>query len=326
MSTSQAQHHVLVVGHGRSGTNMVLDLFDCHPNTFCRNEPNELVGSAFRALGDPMFQNPVPDDFLARWQAALAHTVKCNGDRDRFGTDKIYFRSEIRAKIGQKIQSRRRVRNLFLGKRAGQAPEEWLCPRFHYDPAAQARALPVLKILLAPAWISLTHAQDPNQYVVHVLRDPQDFIQSWWGRYVTGIGGGPEQVFADNQPSLARILAHFKRPDEMPQSYSMSNLIVSELWRWRYMNEVVMDQLSGSERYIRVLYDAVMSDQAAWAERLYDFAGLEMTPASQTAIGGLQNTLFRARKSDALDPALVTDAITQVVQGSPYEKQLLSSL
>ena len=78
--------HVLVVGHGRSGTNMVLDLLDCHRMSFCRNEPNELHGTAFTGLGDAMFGDPVPEDFAARWQRAVIRTARSNGARDRFDT------------------------------------------------------------------------------------------------------------------------------------------------------------------------------------------------------------------------------------------------
>ena len=312
--------HVLVVGHGRSGTNMVLDLFDCHRMTFCRNEPNELHGAAFTGLGDAMFGDPEPSDFAARWQQAVAQSIRSNGARDRFGTDKDYFRSDLHARLGQAVMSRARLRARLLPRQDGRTVEEWPCPGLYYDHEALARALPVLKILLAPAWTRRAHDLGGTQRVVHVIRRPEGFVQSWWSRYVTGIGGGPEQVFADNLPSLRRILQHFGRAGEMPQGYSLRALLVSELWRWRYMNEMLADGLSGSERYLPVPYEAVMAERTAWAEKIYAFAGLEMTAAARAQVTGMRNTLFGQRKPDGLEPGLVAAAVDEITADSAWWK------
>lgn len=312
--------HVLVVGHGRSGTNMVLDLFDCHRMTFCRNEPNELTGSAFTGLGDPMFGDPAPSDFATRWHDAVARTIRASGARDRFGTDKDYFRSDLRARLGQAVMSRTRLRVRLLPRQDGVPVEEWPCPGLYYDREALARALPVLKILLAPAWTRHAHDLFETQRVVHVVRPPGAFAQSWWSRYVTGIGGGPEQVFADNQPSLARILAHFGRAEEMPQGYSLRALLISELWRWRYMNEVLAKALSGSERYLIVPYQSVMKERTLWAKKIYGFAGLEMPQDAQQKVAAMQNTLFAKRKPDGLEPDLIAEAVEEVMTDSAWWK------
>lgn len=326
MAGTELQKHVIVAGHGRSGTNLVLDLFDCHRNTFCRNEPNELAGTGFAGLGDTFFSDTgfaaQAPDFQTRWQEAIHQTIRSCGARDRFGVDKAYFRSPLRARVGQQIMSRTRLRARFLSSPAGQPPEEWPCPGFYYDAAAQARALPVLKMLLTPAWILQAHDRFPSQHVVHVVRPPAGFIQSWWSRYVTGIGGGPEKVFADNLPSLQRILAHFGRGDEMPAVYSERNLLTSELWRWRYMNEVVLSALQGDPRYLLAPYRDVMQDRLGWAERLYDFAGLEMDDSVRAQVAAMQNTLFRTRKPDGLEPDLVAEAVGEVLQDSPWAKTL----
>lgn len=324
MTGPELQKHILVVGHGRSGTNMVLDLLDCHPDTFCRNEPNELVGTAFTDLGDAMFPEPDRAGFEANWRRSIARTIRASGARDRFVTDKDYFRSDWRARIGQSLMSRGKIRACLLPRSGGKVVEEWPCPGLYYDSAAQARALPVLKILLCPAWTLRAHDLIPSQHVVHVVRRPQGFIQSWWGRYVTGIGGGPEKVFADNQPSLIRILKYFGHTQDMAPAYSLEALVASELWRWRYVNEVMLAQLSGSPRYLKLAYEEVMADKLHWAKNIYGFAGLEMTPASRHAVKTMENTLFGARKPDGLDPALVADAIEQVMAGSQWRTQLLN--
>lgn len=322
MAGPDLQKHVFIVGHGRSGTNMVLDLFDCHRNTFCRNEPNELRGTAFAGLGDPMFATPDPALFEIAWRKAVAQTIRSSGARDRFATDKDFFRSELRARLGQWVMARGRLRALMVPQENGETVEEWLSPALYYDSAALARALPVLKMLLAPAWISHAHALVDTQHVVHVIRRPEGFVQSWWSRYVTGVGGGAEKVFADNQPSLRRILAHFDRPAEMPEHYSLEALVTSELWRWRYMNEVMLAQLARAPRYLKLAYEDVMADKPLWGDKIYAFAGLEMTPDCRQQIDNMQNTLFGRRKPDGLDPALVAGAVETVLHDSPWRAQL----
>lgn len=322
MTATDLQKHIVIVGHGRSGTNLALDLFDCHRNTFCRNEPNELAGGGFDGLGDPFFAQGAAPDFPARWQAAVTGAIRCNGARDRFGLDKAYFRAPLRTRIGQEIMSRASLRALLLPKSGGQAAEAWPCPGFYYDKSTQARALPVLKILLTPAWILQAHAAFPSQHIVHVVRPPAGFLQSWWSRYVTGIGGGPEKVYADNQPSLPGILAHFGRSDDAPGDYSTHNLLVSELWRWRYMNEVLLAGLQGDTRTLLAPYAELMQDRLSWAERLYDFAELEMDDAARAKVAAMENTLFRARTSDSLDPALIKEATEQVLSDSPWAETL----
>lgn len=323
MAGIELQKHVIIVGHGRSGTNMVLDIFDCHRNTFCRNEPNELVGSAFTDLGSSMFLELEPDAFNENWHKAITETIRASGVRDRFPSDKDYFHSVVHARIGQSLMSRSKIRACILPRSAGAGPEEWPCPSLYYDHTSLAHALPILKILLTPAWVIRAHHLIETQKVVHVVRSPQGFLQSWWSRYVTYADGGPEKVFADNQPSLAKILQYFGQEDQMPRQYSLLNLIVSELWRWRYVNEIMMTELSGSPRYLRLRYESVVREKLYWMEEIYRFAGLEPTPDCRLSVKAMENTLFKERKSDGLDSVLVDMAIEEVMADSPWRAELL---
>lgn len=314
--------HLLIVGHGRSGTNMVLDLFDHQPNTLCRNEPNELHGTAFTGLGEPMFGTNAPEDFEMRWRDAVAATARRQGDRDRFSCDKTYFRDGWRRWLGHLVMSRRSLRRPFLPRVGGKIVQDWRCPRFYIDQVRLETALPVMKILLTPAWIIKSHQNSPAQKVIHVIRDPEGFIQSWWGRYVQTAPGGPERVFADNLPSLAPILAHFGASNEGFEAYSLRALVVSELWRWRYMNEILLDTLGPSTRYIHAPYRAVMADRMTWAETLYDFADLPLSSDTRQKVEGMRNTLFAGRPTNGLDTKLVRGGIVEVLENSLYKVQL----
>lgn len=322
MTNTQIPEYTLVVGHGRSGTNMVLDMLDCHTNTFCRNEPNELVGTAFRDLGDGMFLESQPADFETQWARAVAQTSVSCGHRDRPMVNKTYLRQFPGTGVAQYMMNRPKFRWFFMPRQGGKPVEQWNAPRFYMDRTQLSQALPVFKVLLCPAWAIKAHKICPGQRIVHVIRQPQDFIQSWWSRYVRRMDLPPEQVFMDNLPSVTRIQAHFGRANEGTQDYSMKNLLISELWRWRYVNEVMVQHLGGSDRYLQVGYESAMADQPAWAEKVFAFAGLEMTETSRQAVAGMRNILFKERQPDGLDPALVEEAVHHILSDSILRDQL----
>ena len=59
----------LIIGQGRSGTNMLLGFLDLSPKTHCRNEPNALPGCAFATLERHRFHVDDAADLEARWDA-----------------------------------------------------------------------------------------------------------------------------------------------------------------------------------------------------------------------------------------------------------------
>lgn len=320
----KVRDYVVVVGHGRSGTNLALDLFDCDLTTHCRNEVNELVGTSFTGLGDNMFLGDRPVDFIPKWVAAVEQAGRSNGVRDRFVIHKSHFRSRVRAKLGQTLVARTSLRDLVIRRKYKDA-EEWPCPNSYYDLGALEQAVPILKILLSPAWIIEAHFKVPEQKVVHVIRRPEGFIQSWWSRYVMEISLSPEEIYCENLPSLQHIFKYFGTDQQVKQEYSLYNLVVSELWRWRYVNEVLLDKLTPSSRYTPVAYEDLMGNKLLHAEKLFDFASLNMTHSIRETIKQSSNTVFKPRTKDGLDSQLVADAIFEVMAGSVWRNALLRS-
>lgn len=313
--TPSLSSYVNVVGFGRSGTNMVLGVLDFHPDTICRNEVDGVFGTPFTGLGDKMFVSSEPDDFADRWAHTITLARNSVGDRDPHAKNKSYLRTNIVSKTWHGVMSRRKLRRLILPRVEGRTLEEWRRPAICVDREKFQAALPVFK-LMAPAWAIRAHAPHPQQKVVHVIRNPHNFLQSWWGRYVGKIPGGPERVFADNQISVPRILSYFGQQNTSPPDFSTYELVVSELWRWRYLNETMSDALSSSSRYIQVYYEDAIADKAAFADTLFSFAGLAMSNDIRDQISGQRNTLFKPRSQDGLDPALVKDAVAHVLSDS----------
>ncbi|MEM8770975.1 MAG: sulfotransferase [Pseudomonadota bacterium] len=292
------RNYVVIVGHGRSGSNRLLDTLDCHEATFCRNEPNELQGAVMAALEDGFFEDRLSPDFQRHWRASIARAAaRCSG-KDRFDAcRKVYHAFPYSDRVGAYIFKRRRLR-LALGLVVrDMKKEEWETAAFHIDQAALRRATPVFKILLNPGWLTRTHEDDENQRVIHNIRNPVAFLKSWRNRYVTPTG--PEKVYRDNLETLDLVLAAFGRPRWSVPAFSEEALFETELWRWRYVNEALYSALNGSPRYMVTRYEDYDDDPKAIARAVYAFAGLQFEQKHAERISEMENTLF----GDAPRPA-----------------------
>ncbi len=299
--------HVIVSGYGRSGTNMVLDMFDFHARTHCRNESN-VTGTALDGLAG-FFAEEASEGFVAGWTAGLDRMARSVGRRDRLpAKGKVFLRRGAVARLAGWAQSKSRLRRL-----AGLY-HDWPCSPLIYDRAAMAReALPVFKMILCGP-IATAHPQDPGQKLVHVMRRPAEFLGSWYNRYVLR-GRGPEAVFADTMERLPRILAMYDADPGRFASYSRAALLESELWLWRYTNDRLY-ALNGSDRYMPVIYAEAKAQPLATAEALYRFAGLEFDEACAARVRGMENRLFAAPHRESLPADEVVRAVDRVLQGS----------
>ena len=76
--------YALVSGHGRSGTNWLLELLDLSPQTFCRNEPSGILNSPLKQFDYDRFVKRANQCALAEsWDDAVRWTASHVGERDR---------------------------------------------------------------------------------------------------------------------------------------------------------------------------------------------------------------------------------------------------
>lgn len=309
--------HVIITGHGRSGTNLVLDLLDCSSTTICRNEPNEVTRSSFRNLKDGFFPPDNPEEDAPEFGRVLAASKERMSPRDRFPVDyKRHYRNRFGLKRFLDIRGRRPGRRALALLRGADYSEEWAIPHVFYDIDAFKAALPVYKILLWSGRIAASHDVLTGQKVIHVVREPRSFIMSWYARYVVAVHGGEQKVFYDNMRSAQDISRHYGHDPIDMRAFSVPGLIESELWRWRYVNEHLYDALKGSPRYLPVTYATVMSSKPEAARNMAAFCGLDYDPAFEKRVRGNENTLFAKRQDPILDRNMVDDLIATVMEGS----------
>ncbi|WP_339947428.1 hypothetical protein [uncultured Albimonas sp.] len=323
----QPRPYVVIAGSGRSGTNRLLDAFDLHPVTVCRSEPEEMIGGDFEALpGAHPPEPPLGEDFEARWARAVARARRRQSDRDRIDAlDKTYYAGRPLARPVLKLLARRRLRQDLLGRLApGLRGQEWDRPMLCTNADALDAALLVLKIRPS-SWLLRTHFGDPDQIVVHQIREPRAFLNSWHNRWVARDGGGAETVYRATLRVLPAILADFGEDPARFDRYSEETLIESELWLWRHLNETLHLALRDSPRYRLVTYEAFDRDPAAETAEVLKLCGLDAPTSVLERVGAMQNTLFGARHGATLDPALCERAMARVLEGSPLPDLLARS-
>lgn len=317
MTTENEMQHVIVTGHGRSGTNLVLDLLDTSPHTICRNEANEIRDACLNQL-EPGFFPPETQDSDVFW-TLLNKSIYYRSNRDRFR----YWHKEFynQAPLQSAYLGMLRYAHLRKALHPWQSGKEWRLPEGIYDKQSVAAAVAVHKILLWPGRLLTAHSALEQLRIVHVIRNPEDFLQSWYARYVLERSGGPEQVFRDNHPSANRIMSYFGRDGQALYSdgFELEALIESEMWRWRYVNEILFKSLKDSQRYLIITYSDATRRTVDVAERLTDFCGLEFSSQMRARIQHNENTLFARRKKYSLNPELAKSTVRRVLSDSPLK-------
>ncbi len=288
----------------------MLDVLDQHELTNCRNELQAL-DTDFRKLPRPEAAEDLPGDFLQRWEAAVHAARTRKSGRDRFDApDKVYYRPGM-GRLADAVMKRGRVRAAL-----GMGGKEWELPGYFLKASATDRIIPVLKIGSTASWYLANHDSQPDQYIIHNIRRPQDYLNSWYNRFVRRKRETPQNVYAEVQAKASSVLTHFGR-DPLPDIYSMENLIYGELWIWRGANEPLYTARHELEHYMLFRYEEISEDTVAQAQRAYEFAGLSFEERHRARLAGLKNVLFAKAHTDALPADLVNEQLGRVLEDSP---------
>ena len=267
--------HVIIVGEGRSGTSWLLDLVNSSRRTHCRNEPETILESSpIARLPSPVVLTDAAAAELERdWDAALRWTATRMGRRDLpipGPKDHVY-------ELGRRLGLARTVNSLprrYLAKLLPSLrPSEWRIPFWVGSEAALGRAVVIFKMLQVPAWAAWVLARRPETNVVHIVRHPGGFLNSWRNRHL-GVHD-PDDVLRANRDRLDAIrTAHPEWAERFGDIDAMA-VGESELWYWRYATETIHAAGAGKPQYHRVLYENLAADPVATGRPIFDFCGLE---------------------------------------------------
>jgi hypothetical protein len=314
----------LIIGHGRSGTNLLLDLVDAHPSTNCRNEPNFVAGGAIAELFGLVNVSSRYTFDSGRWRAACARALRSKSLRDRPSYAwKAYARSGPVAKLGVEVLRRHRLRRRIAERiLPAYANEEFLLPGSVVRHADLDQARLVLKLGQAnQLGEHLDQLGEPYK-LVHIARNPLDVVRSWSLRWL--VKHDPKEVWRQLYDRAAR---YFEQAPHPMAGELRDDLDVHEL---ELMHVVLGDDhlfrtMRAQPHYLFVSYEYAAQNRLESARLIYDFLDLDLTEATERRIGALKNDLFAPLPSTqsfvhtALMKRLIEQsALRQGLAGRPY--------
>jgi hypothetical protein len=269
------QKIILLFGMPRSGTTWIGKIFDSHPDTLYRHEPDSwgLLNSIplLPAMRDRSDYAGTVMSFAA--QLRHMNATKISASLPIFG--KRYYtpwRMRLRsmsvsaAKVGAKI--------------FGEFPVPQLIP----DAALDTVPL-VWKSIESLGRLGVIVASLENARAIQILRHPGGYVASV-------LRGESRHKFTGSTPSsedygvMEMMLATEQaRRRSLTLAYMKALLPVERLaWRWALFNEKAMDDTAGNENTLLIKYEDICRAPMAKAKAMFEFCGLGWNPQTEAFI------------------------------------------
>jgi hypothetical protein len=267
---------ILLFGMPRSGTTWIGKIFDSHPDTLYRHEPDSrgalnAVPLLVQANGAKRY-GPAVSDFLRRLPR-LNQTKVC-ASLPLF--PKSYY-SDLRFRL-----RRLSVLSAKAGSRLlGELPvPHWV----DYDAVPQLRV--VWKSIESLGRLGLVARSAETCRAVHIIRHPCGYVASVLRGESKGKFGG--QAPSSEDYGLFALLLETEQARARGLTLGALKRMepVERLaWRWVLFNEKAMDDVRGLSNCALVRYEDVCQDPLGTSRRLFDFAGLPWHPQTEAFIG-----------------------------------------
>lgn len=277
---------ILVFGMPRSGTTWIGKLFDSHPDTLYRHEPDSV-----RRLSLPLYPEmeaaPQYREELERFVAALPgmRSPKVVGKQPLFR--KSY---QSAAAFGAYRMS------VAVAKAASRIKRNFPCP---YRPAAagSARARLVWKSIESPGRLGICMEALPAARAIHLIRHPCGYVASV-------LRGEAAKRFSESKPTvndgwrLKQLLNTASGKASALSFDDLGRLTPEEqlAWCWVLIQEKILADICHCERVLTVRYEDACADPLAMTQRMFQFTGLDWQ--SQTAAFVRASTQTAARATD----------------------------
>jgi hypothetical protein len=262
---------ILVFGMPRSGTTWIGKLFDSHPDTLYRHEPDSM-----RKLDMPLFPEkedaPRYREELERFAASLPamRSPEVVGKQPLFPKSyqttaglAAYRASVVAAKAASRV--RRHFPCLFrpTGFNGRVASVVWKSVESSGRLGVCIKALPQVR-------------------AIHLIRHPCGVMASRF-RGASTHGFGQSNPETDSQWVLKLLLATKAGRARGLDLDDIQNLTPEEqaAWRWILIQEKILADVAGSGRVLTIRYEDVCSDPIGMTRRMFEFAGLGWQPQTE---------------------------------------------
>jgi len=280
----KTNRYVIIAGRGRSGTNWLLSILDRSARTHCRNEPSAMPGSALHSMLPPGTVAGIDDAALAsHWDEAIRRTARCFGERDHaVPVLKDHF-FPVSQRLGLvRIASSPRLQRSIAPLLPSSRKAEWPIPVWVASRRKLDEAVPVLKLNQVPGWASWALRHRPEAFILHIVRHPGGFLNSWANRWLNR--NEAERVAEANRRRLETVVQFDPSWRDRFGPIDRLDVAESELWYWRYTTETI--HKAGQERpssYRLAIYEDLVHDPVGVARSLYDALELPWTEAIEIA-------------------------------------------
>lgn len=111
----------------------------------------------------------------------------------------------------------------------------------------------------------------PTAKIVHVIRDPRDYVRSAYSWRVRSSGGGMTYYLSDDD--LRRRITS-DDVDESGCQWQQLNRFQRCCWSWMHHDSLIRTAIAGSERALTIKFETLVAGDLTGFEHVVDFLGL----------------------------------------------------
>lgn len=290
---------VIIAALGRSGSNWLLKSLDLSFSTFCRYD--------WRLAYDPsewerisLDTNFAPD-CTSNSHKQLLSTLEFLSEQQGKGdkpprVNKEYYKIPWLYNYLFSLRRRRVLLRLFHPFSTLPESKTWSTKTHLIDSQALQKSTKVFKWIPSIPLLKEIASINHDIKVVHLIRNPAGYIQSWKTRYAAFQDS--EEHLAINRAFIASMAnAKLEWREYLLEQGPTMSLVESELWKYRYVNESVMQLFKDSSLYRVITYEQLVTQPIDTLMNLYEFSGLEWSKETENKV-----------LNDAKDPSEVVDS------------------
>lgn len=272
-------HHILVVGVGRSGTNWLFDLLNLSPLTRCRNATHNAVPDSLLA---PLIRGVAPlpreADLGLRWDAAIRAMAHGMGPLDGpIPVIKDHL-SPLAQRFGfVRALGSRRTRSAMSVFVPAFRQQEWPVPGWVASSASLDRAIPVLRTGESLACLGWVLDERPDARLLHMVRHPGGFANSWQSRFLSERDA--ERVRSTNLDRLREVVRCAPDWSDRLGDIDVMTAEEAELWFWLYATETAWQIGREHDGYALVTFESLAANLLETLRRVYAHCDLPLTDA-----------------------------------------------
>ncbi len=256
---------ILLFGMPRSGTTWVGKIFDSHPSTFYRHEPDSV-----ERLPLPLLSSPQAEEHCAEIQNALQRYGQMN--HPKVCAKLPLFPKRYLSPLGLSAFKA----GVYFAKAAGRLiPIDSVPAAPRWRPAPSGMRL-VWKSIESLGRLGLLYRCLSPCHAIHIVRHP-------CGHVASVLRGEAKGKFVDRTPA-SEDYGVLQRLLETPQARrlgldlpSLEAMTPEErlAWRWALFNQKAHDELRDEPGYTLLIYDRLCADPLGETQRLFQHCELD---------------------------------------------------